>query len=966
MSSTATDPSESLATPINRINRPEVMHIRLIAPLLTFAIALSAALYHNFLEQSARSTFFGDSGHYLETCRQLTLQVQQLLTALSSGTLSNVHLTKAFADSLLYDGPILPTLPTIFFVITRKIPTALNWQPFVILGCILNAFSASFVCLIVQKLSNSWKSAFIAGLVWATYPAAIIAAGRYLTEVPVVFCLLALSWSAARLVENDSARLSLFKSIELGIWTGLLFLLRPALIPAILAINVLSFALIRGWNNRLRTGSLAIAGFCVVIIPLALGSKAMTGTLHLSLDRAPTYNAAVGCNTQTDGWETFPMPSSTDYLANSPSVLTTIAKAWQWNPATLLDLTLRKVVRLWIVPWNDFRVNVFGISAQLQSWWHTLLFALAVPGGLIVLASTVSKHHQFSAQTHSILGDQISSDLRAVPRETAEDRAARLIGLASILLILGHLTYVPFGAICRYGFTAMPFIIILAAYSMSLVFKQPFFLWRWALLLIAICLFSTVLCQTNNTAYFTDIFGDFRTGLTAKLACQSLLTVMGVLTAFGMVQHYKHPLFAKIVVVIVASSALAVALAFYLDGSEATEWSCVLQPGESACRQLLLPTPIPEDGSKVTHAFVLIDGDASCKHALLSVNGQRLPDAPELLLRLRPSHYFVFDIMRTFAAKLGKTMEEMRQWRIVSVPLSCLHDKALGFNEIRLTAPKETAVTIYGDYSDRQRPHRRLPMFDYFSPSKLCNALSGTEGRLLDPVGWQPVSSSCWLEQRGKRSAGDLSTNIGKQTGQYRLFLILDCKRDSSSVLSSNTLIRTTTEKLSKTLSSQDFDPLMTNTSMPGCLLSINRAILKAASHSSCLIEIPKHYLLAPYLAIKIDGYLRAHGSDCQASVLPIMVGAGKLPSIMVLPATPPYFKAEANWKHFEISDCIPSAQLPGGLKSLKIALFPGRWEEVWQYGCDRHCGDTCFRDMTVEIQPVLRPQIGDQLSAIY
>jgi hypothetical protein len=67
-------------------------------------------------------------------------------------------------------------------------------------------------------------------------------------------------------------------------------------------------------------------------------------------------------------------------------------------------------------------------------------------------------------------------------------------------------------------------------------------------------------------------------------------------------------------------------------------------------------------------------------------------------------------------------------------------------------------------------------------------------------------------------------------------------------------------------------------------------------------------------------------------------------------------------WKSFEISDLIAPAQFPGGLKMLTITLFPGEWENVKEYGCDRRCADALFNDMQIELEPINTPRLDGKL----
>lgn len=952
-------PSISSVPRVDRGSRPP-WHFAagggLAIPLLCFAVSFLLALSHNLSSQQLHSTFFADSRHYLESCQQVVTLIGALTSGLPAG--SDLHI-ETVSSYLMLDGPILPLMPAIYFALVHKTPTAVSWQPFVILECLIHSLSAVLVCVLAEKLTKSRAWALAGGLTWGLYPAAIVASGRYLTEIPAVLFLLGVVWSASRLLESpEPGALSAGrKGVGLGVWDGIIFLFKPALLPAWLAVNALAFAFLKGWKTRAVVAAAVLVGITIAVLPWALCSKAMTGSVYLTPQRVPVYNVAKGCDTEADGWEALPHPPLTELFAGSPDIPAAIVAAWQSHPAELLNLTLRKVARLWAIPWNDFRVNVFGLSAGIQAWWQIVLLILSLAGGLAVLAGLPFR----------LLG-------------SGSGRTAGFVGCACLSLILGHLAYAPFEAITRYGFTAMPFVVLLAVYALFVASRLPFE-FRPALAMIAGSFLLASMWKFGAIAYFVAAAGNFRAGSFTMLACESVILAFVSLMAFLFLDkaapRKRFKVIAGAATVFVAGAFLAGLLAFHLDARQERQWSCPLQPGESAIRQLTLSGKQPPTGTNAPFAFVLIDGDSSCRNAVVSVNGHRIPEAPELLLRLIPSRYYLFDLMRTFAAKVGKSVDEIRQWRAVPFPVSWLNKT--GSNVIALMNVGGAPVTIYGDFDDHWTVRRHLPLFDDFSAGLFCNQLDGTEGRLTDPVGFPLIASTCCLERNGARNSKDLSATGGRQTGQYRLFLAFDLR--TAKTASSSARIDAPVfpggsgilpasewagrprpqEAFSRKLSGRDFDPMLANTLMSDADLRINKQILKAVSRLDCEVSIPEASLQAPYLRMKVTGSVRAPGAPCVASVLPIIVGSPSAHYSKVLPETPPYLKAGANWSLFQISDVIPVSLLPKGNKYLSVALFPGPWEEGWEYGCGNRRDDACFKDLKVEFEPLYRPVIGDR-----
>ncbi len=918
-----------------------------LAPGISFLVALSLALWLHFSGQEPHNVFFSDSRHYLESCQQLVTLIQSMTAGLSAGSGFHPQISRSLADNVMLDGPLMPLLPAIYFALTGKSPTPLDWQPFVVLACTVHALSAGLVCALAGQLTGSRKWALLAGLSWATYPSALVASGRYLTETPATLLLLWTLWSAARLIEpagkNNLAVAG--NAFRLGVLTGATLLFKPVLVPCSLATTALALCFTKRWKTKAVMSVLIAAGLATLLVPWTLSSKALTGRIYLTPQRVPVFNVAKGCDVEADGWGSLPNFPLTDLLCTTDAVLPTIAAVLQTHPAELVGLTLRKITRLWGIPWNDFRLPVLGLDNQSQQWWHLTLLALSAAGALGV----------FSAR--AVSGDSEASARRAC-----------FVGSAAILTVAAHLVYVPFETISRYGFSSMPFVLILAVYGLFVAARLP--ARRRPLAVIVTCslaLFALDKCAGIES--FVAMLADFRAALIAKLACEWLLIAAATVCALKYAKQFSDSRAAANLSValncVVAIGAFAVSLAFCLDGKESREWSSTVQSGSTIVRTIDLAKTALPPGEQSDFAAVLIDGDTSLINARVEVNGHSIDAQPELLLRFKPSQYFLFDIMRTFAAKVGTSVENVRQWRALTFPSAWLNRH--GTNQIRLSAKAGTSVTIYGDYLDDWNRRLHLPVDDFFSAARFCNATEGTEGRLYDPVITPLVASRCWLERNGQADYYDLSSYRGKQTGQYRLFLSVGVGPESVSGTKANlACLPALSARFERKLVARDFDPLIAHTLTEDADLRINRAILKSVSDLGCRIRLPEAMRSPDFLRITISGSIRAGAQPAIGSILPIVQGGGSSPPTFKLFATPPYLVAGKEWTKFEISDVVPNCEIKGGVREISLALFPGAWEEVWEYGCDRRCGDVCFKNLRLEVAPVTQPRLDNRKQLLY
>lgn len=915
------------------------------APTISFAVATAIACYHNFFTLHTRATFYGDSRHYLETCGQLAAVMRSNLDGALTATGAT---TGTLASNLMLDGPILTLPPAIFFAIAGKIPTPLDWPWFTAAGCITHGINALLTCLLARTLTGSNKWALLAGLVWALYPAAIVSSERYLTEPSATSLLLVLVLIGSKLIAADnrigsasecnkkeangtiqiasnSSRPLLSLALVFGIVTGLLLLLKPALLPAAVAISGLLVFCLRTWNRRAATTGSLLAATMLVLLQWGLCTKAMTGVMHLTPQRVPSYNLAMGCNVKVDGWGAFPVPQSTEALSAKATVSLpgALIETTRNHPGEITNLFLRKLSRLWFYPWNDFRISVFGISAPLQEWWHSALVALSIAG------------------------------LVAVASGTARRRGAvgTFVGFACVLAALGHLVYIPFETIARYGHSAIPYLVILAVYGLLNIRTAS---QRVALLAVAvIALTLAVTCKINLIAQVMNIAVDFREALAIMFACR--LALIGLLLACACLFCVRVARDRRIKVLSITFNTLfagvlaAMMFSFFIDAQAEREWSATLQPGQSVGRMIRWAATSYSDAP----VAVLIDGNASMYQATIIVNGHIISDRPELLLRLRPGDMTALSNTRYIISRVGMSVDEVRNWWAVSFPSSWLRKD--GPNEITIANNTGVPITIYGDYGDSWNRVRLLPAIGFFSPTEFLSMSDKTEGRLPNFVETKSsISESYKGFQHGMQ---DLSDEDGLQTGQYRICLMLG--KQTAESTPANNCPATFTRKLTI----KDFDPMLWS-SIPGSQLRMNRYVLKYAMRMDTNVSVPPEIAQARFVRVRVSGMVRAVKNSGITSII-LSRAPGKFSQYVLLTGSPPFIKVGEQWRAFEIRDLIAGAHVERGLESLNLRLFPGDWESVQEYGCDKSCSDALFKDLQVELTPIDSPGLDGPFEII-
>lgn len=433
-----------------------------VLSLLVFALVLSAHLVHHFCFDNARVMFAFDGKHYLETTKAIT----EANLVLLSGNLDKYAAMisqSAYVKNMLWDGPLIPGLPALFFTALGRLPAEADWS-FYCLGLSLMASLNSILVLILagRILPQARLLPFLAALSFGLCPAVLTATGVNRSETLATLLLLTLLCILPRVHERaardkEKGRGSI-KLVLGGIVGALLVLTKPVLTVVVAAIYFFcsfvecSFRLDKRILKPLAKGlaMLAILGSVTVltISPWCFYTKEKNGKISITAERGPTYNAAVGTDIETDGWCTAPetVHCSTQKASDSPGAI--FASFWKNHPVELTKMSLRRFARLWMDPWNDFHETIFGAGVVVQRYIHWIYLTLGLAGAFCyVLFGGRSK---------------LSS-------------SQRLLLDCLVLVLVGHNFYAQFQAMARYGFTAMAPLVLLAAYGLSRLLSAKVF-----------------------------------------------------------------------------------------------------------------------------------------------------------------------------------------------------------------------------------------------------------------------------------------------------------------------------------------------------------------------------------------------------------------------------------------------------------------------------------------------------------
>ncbi|MBS1954730.1 MAG: hypothetical protein JST89_11120 [Cyanobacteria bacterium SZAS-4] len=712
-----------------------------LALVICFATGLLLCWRSNFSHAALEVAPMFDSGKYISS----TEQVMNATTFIHHFTQQEWKtICSMLKAPLMLDGPILPLLGAAWFTLIHKSPDLFDMRAALALQAILHGLSACVMYVTARRILRNDKWSLLTGLLWAAYPSAVLGTGRFMTEnITSTLLLLTACIVPARVTDKY------VRSFALGVIAALVGLLKAPLLPGLLlGFLLVGFSL---WTNDAKTPKATAKGLMLHAIATAFGAmliftpwllftKEATGAYSLTAQREPVFNIVIGGNSETDGWSGNP---ETDFLKLFDTVngdkAGTFLGIWQANLPELSNLAIRRVPRLWSSPWNDCLSKFIGLTLPIQWLWHQLILTSAIFGILLI----------------------------AFKKKESSDRNISAILSLSAALIAGHLIYIVFIAGPRQAFSSMPFLVLLASYSLLRIVKSP----RWKLVLTTTS-GSLLLWLAAVSFDFHSILQTLHGESFAYLASWLVYAIAAALCSYAVVliNGNKNSFVPSLFLQLIPGAIICTAMA--TTAKTVPEWQCDLRPNASINRTVTLNPDL-----KPEWAVVAVDGDFGLTKATVEVNGQKLAEP------LGPIFTFTSnkDLMINYAVFSGvtsKVAEQLRQWRAIVVPLALLKPTE---NKITITAT-DGGATVYGSFIRTENGKLIAPTMSGFSAGKLLSETQPKlEARYNEPLTASATKGKCWLTDKHGNSTDDLSPSLGVQTGQYRAFLCLgfpQAKRD--------------------------------------------------------------------------------------------------------------------------------------------------------------------------------------------
>lgn len=628
---------------------------------IVFLISVVAAALLHFTEDSPHRTLSFDARQYLFDAERIATFILQLF----KGKIDTGLLTSSdFVTSILADGPVFPGFHGAIFAALGHAPQIYDWRTIQIIQSVLHGCSAAMIYLLSSRLTQRRLLAVLAGICWGLYPAAIFWSGIFYTETTVIFfaLLFACFFSASKRPLNDCST---------GLAGGFVFLLKPVLVPAV-ALALLTR--LKDWKHF----AIIVCFLIVPIIPWAVYTKMVTGNASFTAQRFPAFNLAMGADTEVGACMVSPPSVLTSMFARESDPFAFPLAQWTYHFGDCVKLAVEKISILFANQSNDFRESYFGILPIYQNvlHWAIVCFGFAGFFALIFGRSEINN---------------------------CSDSGKRVLCICSAVL-LSHFTYILFTPAARYGFTSIPFLLVVGAYFVA----------------------KTIAC-------YSELQGSPKIWLHAR--------------DFGLGAKGNLAYFT-------AAAGLLVAMVFIANNSgpgTSEEMRYLLNADDSAFKTINLVNS--KKPASECYTFLIVDADNGIESAVVELNGKRLKD------QFKHIRYFNSEIYRqsseliSLAYPLGMRLDDFRNWRSVKIDPAALNWN--GANQVRIIAKAPCTV-----YADRVADERKILAPDTYCINSIGNSCDKTDPRIVSPILTAGIEQRSQLEVLGRQNSLSSSLRI--------------------------------------------------------------------------------------------------------------------------------------------------------------------------------------------------------------
>lgn len=768
-----------------------------------FALALALRYWYVFQEPHINVASVSDASEFLRNTQAMlnlaalpTTFLPDAVNALTSANASPEQLAQIKQSlsplkGLYISGPIIPLCIAFTYLVSMTPFSFANCTPPLVGNIIVSALTCVFFALTANHAFDK-KTGALTGILCAIYPAFIINSARLYCETLAAFLLSVVCYLTVRAFAKElSAKDTAISAILTGMFAACLQFTRS--ITVFISLALIPIMLLQ---QGLRKGLLALPlflfGFALIALPW-LGLQQLTfGSAGLVVDRVGHYNFFMGNHVDGAGFVSFPYEDGTDVEKRS---LPQLAKeAISRSPSRWLHLMLQdKPLRLFKMPWNDFRAPLGPIDFRWQSIIHQLILLLASIGGVLALVVGAA-----------------ATDKRGMGmllRRTNPVTPAKIFLLSIIAL---HCAYLFFITVPRYNLTVMPVIIIFAAAGLTglvaLARERGGFTTTLGIIVSGLFLFAVA---SIPLAAFVQLFGAKQVFACLVLQCtlkffaiaslafclwQSISTFTAEAKRTGSVAPPRAGalLGRGLVVGLFGVAVLTLVLPARGHGRW-DEWQAPLTAGRSAEQRLVLPQRISSDlANQARSIYLLVDTNSadSAQGLRIKVNGQAL-DAPVIagnslidqndftMFMNIPTGGFMREgewIFRCLTAPSGIQNADLRQWFIVPVPAELVAGKKEVTVDIVSNRGDEAAPIVFGNYGSKLGKSV-IPGVNVYSWEKTFFGVENDRGFC------DTRYDARLTDDQSVPQLKDLSGALGMQSGRFNIRLLVDTPEQSQKVV---------------------------------------------------------------------------------------------------------------------------------------------------------------------------------------
>ncbi len=642
-------------------------------------------------------------------------------------------------DYIFLSGPVYPALLAFLFSI---VPSA-EFTIVRIINAVVDSICVIFLMLIAFRLFGKTAS-IISGILYILYLPFIIVTGMVSMEPITILMILACVF-VILLFYEDKKKLWLY---IIGVLLGLLVVTKPT--ATLLFVPFLAgflYDMRRDFKSALKSIVLAGIPFIIIVLPWIIISSNYYDTLAI---RDPGYSEANLRSSSSVKFEGYDLDIVSEDFWTRP-IYSDIFQ----QPVGYFNLFIKKFIRLWGQPYNDYAQS-FIITPRLSQGLHYIIIIFGFFGVFIFL----------------------------VKREK---------GYSYLFLIPAYYTLIHliFHSLARYNLNAMPFMII--AGSGAMIYACRYIAeklkkgdekdFRTRVIFFIVGIPFVIFFPTN---YAMNMFGVTSGVIAALILRIFILAIMAFYLARAITQKSDAVTTFKIVTI----PSIVFFLLLFATGSYPenwAEWKCPLKNRKQAAGTLIY---FPPDFRLKPGEQALIGIDMTTDRNRerpfnVYINGKlhnfTLAESP-----IKDFHYGKFTY-RVFENLRDIEMEEMRAWRRIPLNSQMFNQllDEVGYIDIAITNGdyplEKNHMKIYGQYRVAEKDEIYMPTLHYSSIERFVQ-----KG---DPRVWlnYPLSSDSVISyyindlDEGSFNTDDLSPAPGVQTGRLRI--IIETKMQDNSRL---------------------------------------------------------------------------------------------------------------------------------------------------------------------------------------